>query len=120
MKVEVLVACDIDGTARAIGDVVDTTEETATALISEGKAKAVEAPAPAADPAPAPAADAPAPAPDEAAAKDAAPAAAPSADGAQLTAAPRVIAQTDLDTNPILVELAAAVGDSVAVAKPAA
>lgn len=103
MKVEVLVACDIDGTARAIGDVVDTTEETATALISEGKVKAVvEAPAPAAEaPAAAPSGDAALNAPPQEAARESA----------------RVLVQADLDANPLLVELSAAVGDTVAVTK---
>lgn len=45
MKVTITAKCEVDGTLRDVGDVVDTTEETATALINAGNATAVDAPA---------------------------------------------------------------------------
>lgn len=143
MKVKVITECVIDGTTRLPNDVVETTEETATALINDGLASAV-----------ADETTEVAPAAQEEVAAEVAPAAAsegspkegdvcdlgngetgvlttngegqlvcspkPVDETTEVAAEPRIIEQADLDTNPILVELNAEVGDAIGIGKKAA
>lgn len=101
---EVLVTTPINGTDRAVGDVVELDSEVADALVASGniQLKPVDGAGEGAQ-----------------GGNAVAPSAANAAVITKRSLTMRSIAQADLDANPVLVELGAAVGDYAAVDKAA-